>query len=114
LRPIVERLAAQLDPDAHWAGASLALPRLNVSAQLDEFALLRNVSLASVGRDQSDRGWGLVEQALRRALADVDCPRNPAGLTIIVTGLAILAIVAHKTIDDPQALAQGFFDLLRL
>jgi hypothetical protein len=114
IRPILERLAIELDPTALWAGDCLAMPRLRVQAQLQGFALLRNVSLLAVGGDQSDRGWRRLEQALREALAAVEAPRNPAGLTMVATGLVILSIVAQKTFQNPQALAQGFLDLLRL
>ena len=68
LRPILAEVVARLDSDARWAGDSLVLPNLEVQLSIDNFRVLRNVSLKSVGGNQDLHGWRRLEQALAGAL----------------------------------------------
>lgn len=114
LRPILSELALRLDSQARWAGDSLALPQLDVQLHTEEFTALRNVSLVATGGEQSFSSWRRLEEGLRAELREVSVPRNPPGLTLVICSLLILAAMLHKTLENPQAIAQGLLQLLRL
>ena len=44
LRPALADAVDDLDPDARWAGGSIALPKLHVECYLEEHPTVRNVS----------------------------------------------------------------------
>lgn len=114
LRPILSELALRLDNQARWAGDNLALPQLRVQLHTEEFAALRNVSLVASGDEQSFSGWHRLEDALRAELRELTVSRNPPGLTLVLCSLIMLAAMLHKTLENPQALAQGLIQLLRM
>jgi hypothetical protein len=114
LRPILAELVEELDPHARWAGDSLVLPGLDVQLHLDNTAWMRNVVLASGGPKQDERGWQRLEKALAAALAGVDVPRNPRGMTLFTMGLFVLGVLAWGIAHDSQTLARTLFDLLQL
>jgi hypothetical protein len=114
MRSLLAERAAELDPASCWAGDCLSMPALGVQLRCQDFAALRNVSLVAVGAAQSHRGWRQLERALRSSLGELDSARNPPGVTMVGVGLLILAAVVHRTLDNPQAIAESFFDLLRL
>ncbi len=113
LRAILSETAIMLDPDARWAGDSLVLPRLKVQLYLEVFDRMRNVSLVSTG-DQSYTDWRRLEGALRRSLQEMVVPRNPRGYSLVVAGLMLIAGLAFTSARNPQAIAQGLIDFLRL
>ena len=78
LRPILAELVERLDPEARWAGDSLALPGLGVQLYVDNFAALRSMSLVSAGGNQSHQGWRRLEAALSDALGREEGGRNPS------------------------------------
>lgn len=114
LRPVLRQLVQGLDPEARWAGDNLIVPGLGVQLHVEGFAVMRNVSLTATGDRQSLEGWRVLEQSLAETLGELEVPYNPRGITILFIGLAMLAAVALKWIADPQAIAQGFRDMLRL
>ena len=114
LRPILADLVAELDPEARWAGDSLALPSAGIQLYVDGLAAMRNVSLTAVGANQNHQGWRQLEQALVAALSRLEVPRNPHALGLFGAG-ALLALSAVLAIAyDPQAASQSLVDMLRL
>lgn len=115
LRPILGEVVPALDSQARWAGDSLAMPTLGVQLHLDNFPSMRNVSLVANGEQQSFEGWRRLEKALAGALRQQRWERyHPRGLVLIMGGLLLLAACLFESVSDPQALAQGMRDLLRL
>jgi hypothetical protein len=114
LRPVLSDLARRHGGQVHWIGSSLALAQFGVELHIEEFPSLRNISLVAVGNEQSPRGWRGLEQALRSELQGVRVPRNPPGLTLVICSLVMLGAMLHKTLENPQAVAQGLFNMLRL
>jgi hypothetical protein len=112
LRSVLSELALSLDADARWAGDSLALPQLGVQLRLESCATLRNVSLVANSDTQSFSGWRRLERSLRGQLKPVEVPANPRGAGMLVVGLTMLASVVYQAVEYPQAIAQGFFDML--
>jgi hypothetical protein len=112
LRPILSELALALDCDARWAGDSLALPQLGVQLRLESFPSMRNVSLVANSDSQSFSGWRRLERSLRTVLKPVEVSPNPRGIGMLVAGLLILTSLVYQAVSDPQAIAQGFFEML--
>jgi hypothetical protein len=114
LRPVVAEAAARLDPEVRWAGDSLVLPQLGVQLHLDALAITRNVALVSSGPNQNLEGWRRLERELRKALARVRAPRNPAGVCSLALGLALALTVTWQLAKHPGAVAQALSEMLRL
>ena len=114
LRSILGNLVEQLDPDARWAGDSLALPSLGVQLHVSGMASMRNVSLVSAGPNQDHAGWRRLELALAAALEEVQVVRNPRGVSFLTAGALIILVLVMAIARDPQAIARALFDMLRL
>jgi hypothetical protein len=114
LRALLAEAAGKLDPDVRWAGDSLTLPRLNVQLFVDGFDAMRNVSLIGTGGDQSYTNWRRLEGALRDVFREITVPRNPRGYSMFVVGVLLLVTLGFQAAKDPQAVAQGLVQLLRL
>ncbi len=114
LRPVLAELVPHLDPQARWAGDSLAMPQLGVQLHLDSFQPMRNVSLVANGERQNFEGWRRLEKALTEPLRQTPVPFQPRGLTLVALGLLMLASCVIESLTDPQALAQGMRSLLRM
>ncbi len=115
LRPILADVVARLDSEARWAGDSLLLPNLGVQLHLDSMSTLRNVSLVSVGPQQSYLGWRQLELGLRAALNEFEVGRNLRAVGLIAgVGLLLLVFLLQIIAIDPQAVAQAMFNMIRL
>jgi hypothetical protein len=111
LRPILADLVSKLDEDARWAGDSLFLPHLGVQLYMDGPLSMRNLSLLSNGPKQSHAGWRRLELALKTALADLEVPRNPRGLSLISAGCLISLGLAMAVSQDPHTVAQSLSNI---
>lgn len=114
LRAVLSEAALKLDPDARWAGDSLALPRLNIQLYVDAFETMRNVTLVGTGNNQSFGNWRRLEGVLRSLLREITVPRNPRGFSFLVVGMLLISALVLKVAQNPQAVAQAFLQMLRL
>jgi hypothetical protein len=114
LRPVLAEAIHGLDADARWAGSSLALPRLHVELHLEPNAVMRNVSLAASGEEQSYAGWRQLELALADKLKPAESSSNPWGLALALAALAMIGVMGWQMAQHPQAITEGFRDMLRL
>jgi hypothetical protein len=114
VRAVLSEAALKLDSDARWAGDCLALPRLNVQLHVESFETMRNVTLIGAGNDQSYTNWRRLEGSLRGAIKEITVPRNPRGYSFLIVGLLLMAGLTFQAVQNPQAIAQGLFQLLRL
>jgi len=114
LRAVLADLVGQLDADASWAGDVLVLPGLGVQLHLDHLAVMRNVSLTSVGGKQDPLGWHRLESALATALSRAPIGRNARGAVLVAGGLLIILGLGYAVACDPQAVVQALFDMLRV
>ena len=113
LRPVLAEVVAAIDPGARWAGDSLVLPRLGVQLHLDYFPAMRHVTLVANGPRQNFEGWQRLEVALSDALVDTRVPSNPRALSLVTLSLVLLVACLTYMLGQPQAVAQGFQELLR-
>ena len=114
LRPLLAEVIDELDPDARWAGGSLALPKLRVELYLESSAALKNVSLVASGDDQSFAGWRRLEQSLATHLRQAESPANAWGVVLALGSFALAACVGWQVLVHPQAVTAGFREMLRL
>jgi hypothetical protein len=92
LRPVVAEVAAALDPEARWAGETVALPGRDLQVHL-ETGGMRSVSLVAVGSRTSPEAWTEFGRRVRRALATVLVRPSPwawlfAGVAAVVLAVA--------------------------
>jgi len=113
LREILAGLATTLDPEAQWAGDNLTMPRRGVHLHFEGQERMRTVSLLGLGAEQSQSGWRALERALRTALKATPVERNPRGFSLLSVGVLLLTAIVYKTLGNPQALAEGMFEMLR-
>lgn len=114
LRPTLSGLVARLDPQHRWAGDSLAMPALGVQLHIEAFPAMKNLSLVANSADQSYQGWRHFETELDRVLLQAPCRPNPAGFALLTVGLVLAAVVATWLLVEPQLVAQGCREMLRL
>ncbi len=114
LRPALAEAVSGLDADARWAGNSLALPHLKVELHVETSPVMRNVSLVASGDEQSYTGWRQLELSLAARLRSMKAPPNPVGLVLALTALLMFVALGWQLVAHPQAVAQGFREMLRL
>jgi len=114
LQPVLAAMLPVLDTEARWIGDSVMLPQMGVQLHLQTFPVLRNISLVPLGDVQSFSGWRRLELSLRGALRQLETPRNPAGVSMVSAGLLLISALLFKALEDPQAVAQGLFEMLQL
>jgi hypothetical protein len=114
LRATLERLAPELDSEFAWAGDNLVLPNLGVQLHLENFPVLRNVSVCSSGERQHYGGWRRLELELSKALRPVRVGANPWGVGLVFLSLLACLACAIHSFDNPAALELGFKQMLRL
>jgi uncharacterized membrane protein len=114
LRPALSRVVHQLDPTARWVGNSVEMRELGLEFHIESFALLRNVSLVSVGERQSFSGWRRLERALSKELHQADVARNAAGAGLVLLGFLLIMTSLAQVVIHPAEVTQAVNELLRL
>jgi hypothetical protein len=114
LRPVLAATINALDHEARWAGSSLVLPALHVELHLEPNAVMRNVSLIASGDEQSYAGWRQLETALFSRLKPAESAPNPWGAALAAAAVLMIGVMGWQMVEHPQAIAQGFRDMLRL
>lgn len=107
LRPVLAEAVALLDPDARWAGDSLLLPRLGVQLHLDEFPLMRNVSLVSTGSRQNLESWRRLASSIRRGMRSLHVRPNPRAVGFLLLATLLFAGCLAHLLNHPQELAEA-------
>jgi hypothetical protein len=112
IHSVLAESASRLDPDARWAGNSLTMPRLGVHLHLESFDLMRNVTLASSGSQQSLEGWRRLARELSTALKSTCVKANPRAVGLLLAALVLLAVSVAHMLSHPVELAQGMNQVL--
>jgi hypothetical protein len=112
LRPVLAEAAREVDPQARWAGDSLALPTLGVALHMESFDIMRHASIKSSGGKQNLAGWKRLSAELRNQLATLRVGRNPRalGFTLAAIGLITLSIV--HMLNGPDQVAEAVQEML--
>ena len=94
LRAILNDVATELDPEARWAGNSLAMPTLGIQFYLEPFPLMRNVVLKATGQQQEIKGWLRFEKSLAARLLKHRSEHSRISVIMAFIGLLIGGIMA--------------------
>jgi hypothetical protein len=113
-REVLASTTSGLDPSARWTANSMLLPGLGVELAIEEFVPLKSVSLAPIGGRQSYRGWKQLERAMAQSLRQREVAPNPAGLTLVLTGLLMSGVILFRWMRDPAAVAAAFTEMFGL
>jgi hypothetical protein len=113
-RPMLAEAIDALDPDARWAGGSLALPKLRVELHLETDAALRNLSLVASGGEQSYAGWRSLERELAARLKAAETSSNPWGVLLAIVSLVMVSAVGWQLVVNPRAVTASLRAMLRL
>ena len=111
LRPVLAETARTIDPQARWAGDSLALPTLGVQLHLESLELMRNVTLVSSGGSQSLTGWRRLGSELYHRLKPLRVTPNPRALGILLAALILMAVSTAHMLANPQHVAQAMQEI---
>jgi hypothetical protein len=113
LRPVLAQVAAQLDSEARWVGDSIVLPQLHVQLGIENFPMLQNVQLVSIGSQQSLAGWQRLEAALAGALRKSRSPRNAFGVVAASLSVLLATVITVALASDPAGAVQALGEMLR-
>lgn len=114
LRPVLAEVARRVDPQARWAGDSLALPTLGVTLHMECFEIMRHSSLTSSGGKQNMAGWQRLSAELRNDLAPLRVASNPRALGLVLVAAGLLALSIVHMIARPQQVAQAMQEMLNI
>ncbi len=113
LRSVLAEVVAAIDPEARWAGDSLVLPRSGVQLHIDYFPAMRHLTLVANGPRQDFAGWQRLEAALADALRTTRVSPNSRAVSLVTLSLVLVVGCLIYMLGEPQAVAQGFDELLR-
>ena len=97
IRPLVAEVASDLDPQARWAGETVALPTRGLQVHLDGDGSLRTVSLIGVGRRSAHEGWSEFSRRVSQASRRLPVRASPWGGVFAGIG-AVLVLLASWSI----------------
>jgi hypothetical protein len=113
IRPTLLQVIAHLDGDARWVGDSVIMPHLGVQLHVEPFFAMRTVQLVSSGPRQIHAGWRALESALAEALRKTSSPPSPYGLSLVLLGLLMVALMTFSVVQDTPSVAQALSEMLR-
>ena len=114
LRPVLAQVASALDPQSRWAGNSLVMPQLDVELSIEAMSPMRCASLVATHEEQEFHGWRRLETSLAAALMKVECSRSPWGWLFLAVSTVLLGVVVFAIAWNPDAVNQGFLEMMRL
>ena len=107
LRPVLSEAARKIDPEARWAGDSLALPKLGVHLHVESFEFMRNVSLISNGAGQDLAGWRRLGGELHQRLQSLNVGRSPRSIAFFLIALLLMTLSTLHLAANPNQVAQA-------
>ena len=114
LRPALADVVVRLDDDSRWAAESLVMPQLGVHLHLESSNMWNNVQLIASGSHQSHAGWRKLERELAAELRTIPGSPSPYGVSLLAFGLLLSGWVTYWLATEPQQVANGLADMLRL
>jgi uncharacterized membrane protein len=113
IRPTLLQVISGLDGDAHWVGDSVMMPHLGVQLHVEPFFPMRTVLLVSSGPRQIYAGWQKLESALAAAFRKTSSPPSPYGVSLVLLGLLMVALMTFSVVQDTPSVAQSLSEMLR-
>ena len=111
LRPILSKIAMELDPKSRWIGDALVIPRLKIHMHVEAVEFLRNVQMLAGGNQQSMEGWLRLERELKQHMSKVAVGPNIMGIPfVIASALLAVTVISFLVLDiDAVQIAWGNF-----
>ena len=113
LRPILSKIALELDPKSRWIGDALVIPQLKIHMHLEAVEWLRNVQMLAGGNQQSMEGWLRLERELKQHMEKVAVGPNIMGIPFIIASAALAITVASYLIMDTDAVRVAWDNFFR-
>jgi hypothetical protein len=113
LRPILTKIAMELDPKSRWLDDALVIPRLKIHMHVESVEWLRNIQMMAGGNHQSIEGWQQFEKKLAMALRKLKIGPNVMGVPFLIASAALAGSAAFYMLQDPQAVVAALQDMLR-
>jgi hypothetical protein len=110
---VLEEVVREADPAAVRAGPTIVIPRLGLELRIALSPALRNATVVAA-REEYDGMWPRFGRRLAECVASVPASRNPCGWVQLLVAAALAGLVAWPLVTQPDAVAQGLFDLLGL
>ena len=113
LRPILSKIAMELDPKSRWIGDALVIPALKIHMHVEAVEWLRNVQMLAGGNQQSMEGWLRLERELKQHMSKVAVGPNIMGIPFIIAAVALAITVASYLIMDTDAVRVAWDNFFR-
>ena len=113
LRPILSKIAMELDPKSRWIGDALVIPRLNIHMHVEAVESLRNVQMLAGGNQQSIEGWLRMERELKQHLAKVSVGPNVMGVPFLIASALLAVVVGIYLFSDLDAVSVAWDKFFR-
>lgn len=113
LRPILTKIAMDLDPKSRWLDSALIVPRLRIHMHVEAVEWLRNVQMMAGGNQQSVEGWQRFETELRKAIDKLKVGPNVIGVPFLIASAMLAIAAAFYMLQDPMSVVATLQDMLR-
>jgi hypothetical protein len=113
LRPVFANVIRGLDKEARVAGESVFFPNLGVHLHVEPLPMLKNVQLKPSGPVQSYQGWHEIQRALKAGLRENRGTANPYGVTFLMMGALLTALIGWWMARDGERIAHSWDDMIQ-
>ena len=113
LRPILSKIALELDPKSRWIGNALVVPQLKVHMHVEAVEWLRNVQMLAGGNQQSMEGWLRMERELKQHMVKVAVGPNVMGVPFLIVSGLLAVTAATFLIRDPEVVKLALDNFFR-
>ena len=113
MRPILSKIAMEMDPKSRWIGDALVIPALKIHMHVEAVEWLRNVQMLAGGNQQSMEGWLRLERELKQHMSKVAVGPNIMGIPFIIASIALAVTVACFLVLDQTAVQVAWDNFFR-
>ena len=113
LRPILSKIALELDPKSRWIGNALVVPQLKVHMHVEAVEWLRNVQMLAGGNQQSMDGWLRMERELKQHMVKVAVGPNVMGVPFLIVSGLLAVTAATFLIRDAEVVKLALDNFFR-
>ena len=113
LRPILSKIAMELDPKSRWIGDALVIPRLKIHMHVEAVEWLRNVQMLAGGNQQSMEGWLRLERELKQHMNKVAVGPNVMGIPFVIAAALLAITVTGFLVWDRDAVQVAWDNFFR-
>ena len=113
MRPILSKIAMELDPKSRWIGDALVIPQLKIHMHVEAVEWLRNVQMLAGGNQQSMEGWLRLERELKQHMGKVAVGPNVMGIPFVIASALLAVTVISFLVLDREAVKVAWDNFFR-